>query len=121
MADHSADTVTTPVANSSEDSSAGEKTVIKVPTAPASGYLFEEPIQVKAGDEYLAVHSPGYACPTLADVDGDGLEDLVVGQFNKGLMWFCKNVADSPSEMPKFAESDWIRSDGKRAQVPGVW
>lgn len=93
----------------------------KNPAPPAAGYLFEKPFRIKAGDEYIAVESPGYACPTMADVDGDGLEDLVVGQFNKGLMWFCKNVAESPSETPQFDKADWIRSDGEPAEVPGVW
>ena len=134
LADGVSDAKTTPVENrvegtedesnrdeASETTENEKKAEIKMLSAPTAGYQFEEPVRIKAGDEFIAVHSPGYACPTMADVDGDGLEDLVVGQFNKGLMWFCKNIADSPSETPKFDKSDWIRSDGKRAQVPGVW
>ncbi len=102
----------------SEDSGAAE--LYKPKMAPPSQYMFETPVRIKAGDEYVSVESPGYACPTLADVDGDGLEDLVVGQFNNGSMQFCKNIA-SPSEPPEFAEAVWIKTGDKRAIVPGVW
>jgi len=60
--------------------------------APASGYEFETPVRIMAGGEYVSVESPGYACPTMADVDEDGKLDLVVGQFNGGKMHYCKNT-----------------------------
>ena len=92
----------------------------KTKTAPPAGYEFETPVRLKAGDGYVSVEKPGYACPTLADVDDDGKLDLVVGQFNNGHMQFCKNVADT-GETPEFAKAEWIKSGDERAQVPGVW
>ena len=92
----------------------------KPKSAPPSGYVFKAPVRLKAGDEYVSVEAPGYACPTMADVDGDGVEDLVVGQFNHGYMQFCKNVA-SIGETPKFADAEWIKTGDERAEVPGVW
>ena len=81
---------------------------------------FETPVRIEAGDEYVAVESPGHACPTLADLDGDGLEDLIVGQFSQGNMQFCKNIGEQ-GNAPKFAAKEWIKSGDVRAVVPGVY
>lgn len=89
-------------------------------TIALSRYRFETPQRLKAGGEWISVEAPGYACPTMADVDGDGVDDLVVGQYNDGNMLFCRNVADQ-NATPSFAEAEWL-SDGKtRIVVPGVW
>lgn len=88
--------------------------------APAADDQFADPVRIRAGDAFVSVESPGYACPTLADVDGDGKDDLVVGQFKSGNMQFCKNVSTADAE-PQFATPTWLKTDGKRAIVPGVW
>lgn len=85
-----------------------------------AGFEFESPVRLKAGDEFVSVESPGWACPTMADVDQDGLADLVVGQFANGNMQFCKNVA-KPGEPPQFAAPEWLKTGSDRAVVPGVW
>ena len=84
-------------------------------TAP----VFSDPIQVMADGVAIAVESPGFACPTFVDVDGDGLCDMVVGQFRDGKMHFFKNVGTAKA--PKFAKGEWIKSADKTAVVPGVW
>lgn len=81
---------------------------------------FESPVRIKAGGEFVAVEDPGYASPTMADVDGDGRPDLVVGQYNEGHMQFFKNISED-SNSPQFASSQWIKTGDKRAVVPGVW
>ena len=87
--------------------------------APA-GYSFELPVRLAVDGEPISVESPGYACPTMADVDGDGAKDLVVGQFNQGHMQFFRNEAGA-TEPPKLVAAGWIETDGERAVVPGVW
>ena len=102
------------------DSAANEPVAVaEPPSAEPSGYEFEYAVRIKAGDEYVSVESPGYACPTMADVDNDGKLDLVVGQFNGGKMKFCKNIAEKGAT-PKFAKSTWIMTGSEPAQVPGV-
>ena len=57
----------------------------------------------------------GKASPSFADIDGDGLPDLVVGQFN-GLFMIYKNIG-TPST-PLFDEPVLMQADGLDARVP---
>ena len=90
-----------------------------LPDVPESQYRFESGMMLLANGEPVAVESPGYACPTIADVDGDGAQDLVVGQFNGGKMHFYQNLS-KPDEIPKYASQQWIMTGPVPAQVPGV-
>jgi len=92
----------------------------KTQETDAKSFVFEQPVRLKAGEEFISVESPGYACPTMADIDGDEKLDLVVGQFRNGNMQFCKNVAAS-GESPRFAAAEWLKSGEDRTTVPGVW
>ena len=87
---------------------------------PQSDFRFEDPVRIFAGDDPVSVDSPGYACPTIADVDGDGADDLVVGQFASGKMKFYRNE-NQPGQTPKFSEGIWINNGDEVANVPGVW
>ncbi len=77
---------------------------------------FDNPVQLKGGDEFIRVESPGYAAPSLADMNGDGRKDLIVGQFSGGKMKIYTGLGDG-----KFSEGEWLEVDGKPAVVPGVW
>jgi len=77
---------------------------------------FAAPIRLMADGSPVRVDAPGFACPTWADVDGDGKNDLVVGQFHEGKMRIYKNLGDN-----KFAAGQWLQAEGKDAEVPGVW
>jgi hypothetical protein len=69
-----------------------------------------------ADDAAIRVEAPGYACPCLADLDGDGKPELLVGQFNKGKIQVFKHLGGT-----KFAKGSWLQAEGKDAEVPGVW
>lgn len=77
---------------------------------------FHPPVRMRAGEDYVKVESPGYACPAWADVDGDGREDLVVGQFRDGKMRVYRNLGEG-----RLAAGEWLEAEGNVAQVPGVW
>ena len=38
----------------------------------ANSVEFEEPFRLEAGGEIICAESPGYACPTVSDLDADG-------------------------------------------------
>lgn len=92
---------------------------LQLPDVPDSAYRFAPGVMLLASGEPISVESPGYACPTIADFDGDGVDDLVVGQFNGGKMSWYKNVASS-DKAPKYASHQWIKTGDKPAEVPGV-
>jgi hypothetical protein len=77
---------------------------------------FERPVRLKAGGELIRVESPGYAAPCLADIDGDGKKDLLVGQFDGGKIRVFKGLGGD-----RFAKGEWLKAEGKIAKVPGVW
>ncbi len=85
-------------------------------TALCSAADFQPPVRLKAGDAAVRVESPGYAAPCLADLDGDGKKELLVGQFAKGKIRVFKHLGEGKCE-----PGEWLQAEGKVAEVPGVW
>jgi hypothetical protein len=85
-------------------------------SAQCSAIEFAPPVRLKADGVVIRVESPGYASPCLADIDGDGKLDLLVGQFNQGKIKVFKGLGGG-----EFAKGTWLQADGKTAEVPGVW
>ena len=77
---------------------------------------FSDPVRLKVGDEIIAVEKPGFASPCLSDMDGDGLKDLLVGQFNGGKIMVYKG-----KEKGEYKAGEFLRADGQTAEIPGVW
>jgi hypothetical protein len=84
--------------------------------APSDEAAFEAPVRLEADGVPVRVESPGYAAPCWADIDGDGREDLLVGQFHQGKIRVYKNLDGG-----KLAAGEWLRAEGAVAEVPGVW
>ncbi len=86
-------------------------------TEPARhGPSFHAPVRVQVDGEAVRVESPGWAAPCWADVDGDGDDDLLVGQFAGGKIRVYENDGDG-----KLGEGRWLEAGGQIATVPGVW
>ena len=75
---------------------------------------FHPPVRLKADGVAIRVESPGYACPSWAEIGGR--KSLVVGQFRGGKMRAFPHLGGL-----KFGPGKWIEAEGKPAEVPGVW
>ncbi|MCK6446577.1 MAG: hypothetical protein L6Q99_09315 [Planctomycetes bacterium] len=73
------------------------------------------PVRVQVGDAPIDVDS-GHAAPLFVDFDGDGLRDLLVGQFGDGKLRIYRNVGDARA--PKFVDFQWFVADGKEGTIP---
>jgi hypothetical protein len=72
----------------------------EVPPEPAK---FAQPVRVKAGDAWLGAGRL-YPSPVLHDVDGDGLQDVVVGDLF-GKVTFARRVPDEGGAVVFAAEA----------------
>lgn len=75
----------------------------------------DPPVRLMAGDECIdAAAHIGHTGPVSADLDADGLPDLLVGCFSGNLLMF-KNVG-TRSE-PKFADAGLLAAEGETVKI----
>ena len=77
---------------------------------------FEQPVRLSADGKYITVGDPGYAAPTLHDTTGDGLPDLLVGQFDNGAIGVYAQL-----EGGGFTWHGRLQADGEDVSIPGIW
>lgn len=77
--------------------------------------LFEAPVRLRAADGLIDTGAQwGHSGPCLADVDGDGQRDLVVGSFD-GKFRLFRNVGTNAE--PSYAKFEYIQAGGEDAKV----
>ena len=85
-------------------------------TARVETNLFHPPIRLSAADGVIdSGPSWGHCGPWIEDVDGDGVNDLVVGDFS-GLFRFYRN--EGTNQKPRYAKAVNLKAGGVDAQVP---
>jgi len=74
-----------------------------------------EPIRLKAAGKPIDTEI-GHAAPFVCDFDGDGLKDLLVGQFGDGLLWiYCNEGTNSE---PKLAAGVKFKEGKEDGRIP---
>jgi hypothetical protein len=86
-----------------------------IPAAVAASDL-TPPVQVQAGGKPIDVNFVGHSAPFYADVDGDGVNDLLVGQFDEGRLRIYRNLGTNAS--PRFEGYQWFEAGGTIGSVP---
>jgi len=88
--------------------------VAALAAADAAAQQLEKPFRVLAEGKPIDVDG-GHAAPFFADVDGDGLRDLLVGEFQKGRCRVYKNTGTK--QAPLFGAFTFLQAGGKNASV----
>jgi hypothetical protein len=83
--------------------------------APALGDDLAPPVRLEAGGKPIDTEV-GHAAPFVYDWDGDGVKDLLVGQFGGGALWIFRN--EGTNAAPKLAAGVKFKQGAKDGVVP---
>jgi len=81
-------------------------------TAPSD--IFEPPFRVRDAHGFIDVDA-GHAAPLMTDFDGDGVPDLLVGQFD-GRLRVYKNIGTAKA--PRFDGFTYFKCGEQEGRVP---
>jgi hypothetical protein len=76
----------------------------------------EGPVQLKAGQQPLDVGHGGLAAPCYADFDGDGVNDLLVGEGDEGRLRVYHN--HGANGRPELKDYTWFKAGVDLGRVP---
>jgi len=76
---------------------------------------FAAPVRLEAAGTVIDT-DVGHAAPSVGDVDGDGVRDLLVGQFGSGILWIYRN--QGTNDRAKLAEGEKFKGGGEEGRVP---
>lgn len=73
------------------------------------------PVRIEAAGRPIDT-DVGHAAPSVCDLDGDGVNDLLVGQFGDGLLWIYMN--EGTNARPELAEGVKFKNGDEDGRVP---
>lgn len=74
------------------------------------------PTPIMAAGRPLDVQRVGHSAPFVGDIDGDGVRDLLVGQYHEGGLRIYRNTGTNLR--PKFDAWTWFQAGGALGRVP---
>ena len=74
------------------------------------------PVHVNADGKPLDTGGTGYAAPFMGDYDGDGVRDLLVGEFSQGRLRIYRNLGTNSE--PRFGAYEWFKDGAETGRVP---
>ncbi|MHB8956911.1 MAG: hypothetical protein ACYC4U_28445 [Pirellulaceae bacterium] len=85
--------------------------------AETSAYVgLASPVRLQADGKVIDTGDAwGHAGPCIEDIDGDGLHDLIVGDFS-GQFRFYRNAGTN--EQPVYESRGYLQAGGEAAKVP---
>jgi hypothetical protein len=85
------------------------------PGPTSLGNALADPVRIEANGKPIDTEV-GHAAPWVADFDGDGVQDLLVGQFGGGILWIFHN--EGTNAQPKLAAGVKFKEGSKDGVVP---
>ena len=73
------------------------------------------PVRLEAAGKPIDTNI-GHAAPFVCDFDGNGVKDLLVGQFGEGLLWIYRN--EGTNSQPKLAPGVKFKQGKEDGRVP---
>jgi hypothetical protein len=73
------------------------------------------PVRIEAAGKAIDTEV-GHAAPFVGDFDGDGVNDLLVGQFGQGILWIYRN--EGTNAQPKLAAGTKFKDAKEDGRVP---
>ncbi len=73
------------------------------------------PVRIEADGKAIDTDT-GHAAPYVCDFDGDGVQDLLVGQFGNGQLWIYHN--EGTNTQPRLAAGVKFKDGSKDGTVP---
>jgi hypothetical protein len=84
------------------------------PSGPAPD--LSPPVRLQAAGRVIESGRVGHAAPFVGDFDGDGKPDLLVGQFEKGLLKVYRN--EGTAAAPRLAAGQDFKAGAELGVVP---
>lgn len=78
--------------------------------------IFRSGVVLQNENEELPGDTSGYTAPCIGDWDGDGDNDLLIGTFQDGPIYFFENVADEGE--PVLQLTGALQADGEQINAP---
>jgi hypothetical protein len=85
------------------------------PVLAAEPTSLQPPVKLMAAGKVIDVDI-GHAAPFVADLNGDGVLHLLVGQFGEGKLRIYRN--EGTRSEPRFGKVAWFRNGAANSTVP---